>query len=225
MRSTLLLSFVFVAACTHQVTGPTGGADQNPPPAPSSTGSSQSPTVPVNAKRAFVTSTVFYGKLSAAVPGGAEDVKGGAAGDALCQQAADAAELGGAWQAYLSDADLDANTRLEGNGPWFSTKGTKLFNNKANLATKPLAPFNVDERGEAIEDPPGYDVHAVAWTGIGGGTCMSWSQSDDYAAGRVVVGIVGSAQQSWRAANASELGYSSSGWSCSRPAHLYCFEK
>ncbi len=215
MRNTLLLSFVFIAACSHHVTGPTGGADTNPPPNTAPTGSSTSTTLPAGAKRAFVTSTQYYGSLSFAARSYAGEVGGAAAGDALCQQVAEAAELGGEWQAYLGDEEQDASLRLEGNGPWYAMNGTKLFNNKANLATKPLAAFTLDERGAAVESTDYREPVVAAWTGVAGSRCENWTSSSQTA--NPVVGLVGARDQSWRAA--------STHWRCSDRAHLYCFEK
>ena len=104
--------------------------------------------------RVFVTSSTFSGDL------------GGASGaDAKCATAAEAAQLGGAWKAWISTSNVNAIDRIADNGPWYLVDGvTRVFNNKANLLTSPLVPIFLDENGNAWQ---------------GGGLYGTWSGSDD----------------------------------------------
>lgn len=120
-------------------------------------------------KRIFVTRTAYTGNLRAA-GGGASGLEGG---DNLCNTAAAAASIGGRWVAWLSSGAVRAFDRVTGTGPWqLVGSGTTVFNNRAGLATTPLAPIDRDETG-ALRS-------AYAWTGTsnGGGPsgydCSGW---------------------------------------------------
>ena len=98
-------------------------------------------------KRVFITSSVYEGVLTQY---NAESV-GLAAGDALCQTAATAANLGGTWKAWLSDTNDGAIERLVDVGAYYLVDGlTKVFNNYANLGTTPLVPINMDETAATV---------------------------------------------------------------------------
>jgi hypothetical protein len=153
-------------------------------------------------KRFFVTATTYSGNL------------GGLAGaDAKCNTAALGAALGGTWKAWLSDGSNNAVDRINEVGPWFDVHGTKVFNNKANLATIPLAQLDFTEQGNQVLST------TSVWTGTASGgtkaslSCMGWSSSfgGDY-------GHYGSIN-------------STSGWTdsfdgtCDTVRRLYCIEQ
>ena len=86
-------------------------------------------------KRIFITTTSYSANL------------GGIAGaDNKCALAAMAGNLGGAWKAWISDGATNAIDRFTDVGPWKDLKGVTIFNNKANLATSPLAPLRCRSR-------------------------------------------------------------------------------
>jgi hypothetical protein len=181
----------------------------------SCTGGSNSAPPPANAKRVFVTSTGYPGDLGAA---GGRVGYGLDGADKLCQSAADAAGLGGSFKAWVSSSSGNAIDRITSDGPWYLVDGTtKVFNNKANLATTPAAPINMDENGQT-------PVAASVWTGTvaGGrstgtydGDCKGWNWSQNYD----VKGIVGSSDTtgtSWTSSAVTSF--------CTNQYRLYCFE-
>lgn len=123
-------------------------------------------------KRLFVTSTKYPGNL------------GGLTGaDQKCLTAAQAANLGGSWKAWLSDSSNDALDRITDVGPWYVREQSGIqsflrlvFNNKANLATTPIGSLTYDERGVS-------NSNDFFWTGtLTGGvksaqTCVNWTSS------------------------------------------------
>jgi hypothetical protein len=116
-------------------------------------------------KRVFLTSTKYEGDL------------GGVYGaDAKCASAAQAASLGGGWVAWISDSTEDAPERVHDVGPWYAVDGTtKMFDDKAGLATASLADQWTDENGALIQAP-------FAWTATLKGvktdlTCDDWTTS------------------------------------------------
>lgn len=98
--------------------------------------------------------------------------------DERCQLAADGALLGGTWKAWLSsDPDgLDAIDRIEDRGPWYDLTGALVFNNRANLATRPQVAPNRDENGDEV------DCLIYVWTGTSPGgassshDCCGWTK-------------------------------------------------
>jgi hypothetical protein len=116
-------------------------------------------------KRIFVTSAAYNGDLRTA-GNAATGLQGG---DFLCNQAAQAALLGGTWVAWLSDETHDAIDRINDVGPWFLVDGqTRVFNNKANLTTTPLASINQDETGVEV-----LPITPYVWTGTQNGGRVS----------------------------------------------------
>lgn len=167
-------------------------------------------------KRIFVTSQTYNGALQLAVP---RSTSGLAAADALCQLAADGAELRGKFKAYLADTTRGPSDDLADVGPWFSVSNRqmprKVFNNKANLSTAPLSSFNQDEFGA--------DVVGLAWTGVGGSNCANWTSSSSPSSsslsdGLGSVGQGGAPSGAWRTI-ANDRFY------CSDEARLYCLEQ
>lgn len=171
----------------------------------------------VPGKRVFVTSTTYSGNLVQAA--GAAD--GLAAGDKLCTQAAQAAVLGGTWQAWLSVKGTDAKTRMAAVvGGWYLLDGTKVFNNAANLTTQPLDSIHMTEQ-KTVLNMPGTSV----WTGtssggVGGGlgsNCLDWTLTVG-TMGVPVVATVGDTAFASKWTDGSSV-------SCSNRARLYCFEQ
>lgn len=160
-------------------------------------------------KRLFVTAQLYSGNL------------GGLAGaDQKCTTAATAGNLGGVWQAWLSDGTTDALSRFADAGAWYDLDGRKIFNNSANLATVPLDQLSRDEQGQAVD-------YGFAWTGTAnGGTrsgkhCRGWTSQD---AGTTADdfgthGIIGvsSYPSTWTEGT--------SPYACNQTLHLICLEK
>jgi hypothetical protein len=156
-------------------------------------------------KRIFITSATYEGYL-----GGLDGA------DAKCNTAASAAFLGGTWKAWLSDASTNAIDRINDVGPWSLLNGTRVFNNKANLATFPHSAIDVTDHGN---HEPGPGV----WTGtLIGGTksvnhCDSWLATS--LSERGTSGMSSSAS-SWTEISGLEGDY------CRETRlHLYCIEQ
>jgi hypothetical protein len=172
-----------------------------------------------NQKRMFVTSSAFTANL--AKQGG--KTTGLAGADHLCNNAAQAAQLGGAWRAWLSDSAHDAIDRINDVGPWLNvTKTVVLFPNWAALTQSPdevLWSYLTDEYGQMIS-------LAYVWTGTGAGghvasystdsvTCADWT--DDVGTyGEGWVGTVGYGAANWTDAQAEP---------CYQSYSLYCIEQ
>jgi Protein of unknown function (DUF1554) len=124
-----------------------------------------------NRSRVFVTSLEYTGKL------------GGLTGaDALCQNAATAANKGGTWKAFLGAGSDTAASRMVEAGPWFQeTKNGQFiltYNNKSNLTTTALATISIDERGTNLfQNSASYPQYWTGMTAAGvlGSTCTGWT--------------------------------------------------
>jgi len=156
-------------------------------------------------KRIFISRAVHEGSFG-----------GLAAADAQCNLYASAAEIGGAWTAWLSDSATDAIDRIEDVGPWYLVdEVTRVFNNKDGMRSVPINPIALDEYG---------DVNEIwVWTGTElGGTraenvCFDWP---DAFVGAIPVGAAGYS------------GFISNGWTyedrsadCRSTYGLYCIEQ
>ncbi len=168
-------------------------------------------------KHIFLSSTTYNGNL------------GGLTGaDQKCAAlAAGGTGLGTSWKAWLSDSTTNAIDRISDVGPWYLVDGTtKVFNNKANLQTVPLAAINQTELGAT----PGEGNFAkTVWTNtdLGGAkisavsanTCTNWT--DSTAATTIPTGNWGfAADAKWtnNAANDPRT--------CQQPfSHIYCIEQ
>lgn len=164
-------------------------------------GSSDNDGPPANLdgkKRVFATASSYSGNL------------GGLSGaDKKCQQAADGANLGGTWTALLASRNVGALERVKDVGPWYLVgSGAKIFNNAANLGTKPLAPLWNDEQGTRnIFD-------GSAWLGGEHGEssdedCSAWRSASD--------------GESGHAASLNDLSSYANG--CSDKLRLICLEQ
>jgi hypothetical protein len=146
-------------------------------------------------KRVFVTSNQYPGNIG-----------GVTQGDAICTLAAQAANKGGAWKAFLASSTEDAVSRMADVGPWYQERligfaPVKTFNNRANLTTTALAALRYDEQGRDLVSP-------LFWTGNRTSlNCMSWSSTSGYA----------------RTGNDDSLDLTD--WSCTGRASLLCVEQ
>ncbi len=169
--------------------------------------------------RVFVSSLRYSADLRTA--GG--QATGLASADYICQNLADAAEIGGNWKAWISTSTVNAIDRIVGNGPWYRMDGAVAFPNRARLGTTPVVPISIDEMGGTPD--PFYE----AWTGTALGgfkaplgsrqsvTCWDWTSTVDSTSVGGVVGDIDANGSTW---TNLATGY------CS-PFHrrLYCFEQ
>lgn len=134
--------------------------------------------------------------------------------ETFCQSSADAAGLGGTWQAWVGmTGDVPDSRFVHGTIPYVLVGGTQIATDWADLTDGNLAaPIGSDEHGT----PLGLD--SPSWTGVTadgktvGGTCNGWAAT---------------AANGWYGSSAA----TNSEWSfqgphtCSMKLHLYCFEK
>lgn len=177
------------------------------------------PTVPPGAKRVFVSSLRYSADLRTA--GG--QATGLASADYICQNLADAAQIGGTWRAWISTSTTNAIDHITGTGPWYRMDGAMAFPNRARLGTTPLVPVSIDEMGGTPD--PFYE----AWTGTALGgfkaplgsrqsvTCWDWTSTVD---STMVGGVVGDID-----ANGSSWTDLATGYCSPFARRLYCFEQ
>ena len=162
------------------------------------------PTVPPNAKRVFVTKTTYTG-----------DVDGLVGANALCQNAATAATLGGTWAAWLSDFNTDAIDRITSTGPWYLLTGEMAFANKAALATSPAVGIDVQEDGTRLV------IGERVWTGTRAGGTTDGSGASQLCGEWFSIGGTGTI---------GNTSLTDGGWTdaetlaCTTAARLYCFQ-
>jgi hypothetical protein len=137
-------------------------------------GASEAETGPTF-KRVFITSAKTQSNFG-----------GLAAGDAICQTAANGASLGGSWKAWLSTTAVSAASRLtHANVPYELVDGTIIASNWSALTSGiPLKnAIDLDEHGNYVA----YNVSTqtgFTWTGtaVDGGTstftCSDWTVSE-----------------------------------------------
>ena len=165
-------------------------------------------------KRVFVTSAVFSSNL------------GGLAGaDTKCQQAADAAALGGTYKAWLSDESTSVASRMTHAAiPYALVDGTIVASDWSELTSNFLAHAidRTEKNGAPLVVAASCGTWAAVWTGSQangdqdvGYTCSGWSgaQPSDN-------GDVGDASQtsSWWTDKCSMQ-------TCGHTAALYCMEQ
>lgn len=163
----------------------------------------------ISVKRVFVTSKTFDGNLKA--HGGTTDDNGLKGADAVCNEAAASAGLGGTWTAWLSVTGGDAINRVPDVAPWYLVdQVTKAFDTHAQLAASADVPVNMTENGDTVSGP--------AWTGttlLGtahAARCGEWKTN-------------GTSLGAWGdVANAFDWSYKDTQY-CSKAARLYCFEQ
>lgn len=136
--------------------------------------------VPASAhKQAFITSISLTGNIGAVAQAGGN--AGVAAGDAICRNLAQAANLADAasFKVYLGDGNTHPADRFQYGGPWQRLDGVKFADSFTQIRSGYVhAPLNVTETGAYALSQNQY-----AWTGIdtngsvGSQTCTQWSQS------------------------------------------------
>lgn len=200
--------------------GPISGPITSPSPSPSpSLSPSPSPT-PAPYKRVFVTKAQFNGNL------------GGLLGaDQKCMAAANSANLGGTFKAWLSSSTVSASARLtHASVPYKLLNGTVVASNWADLTDGTVQnPINVDETGVKT----GTTYNYAAWTATNASgniinpnnTCKNWTSISYYDAART--GLVNGNMFYSFLSNSSvywtDVGSDSK---CSGgTARLYCFEQ
>jgi len=175
------------------------------------------------ASRVFVTSTRHTGDLQSAgigLPGcgGGACADGLVGGDAICNQRATEAKLGGSWVAWLSTSTSAAEKRLPpGSGPFLlapsglrivaSDKGALLNSTEQGL----LATISKDEFGNPVT--PGVWTGTNAGGSLGSSACLDWTSSSGTDWG--LAGDAAEAGSSWTSAGTAV---------CNVPLRLYCFE-
>lgn len=218
-RTRLAIATVVLAACSSGGRGPHGDAGAGDDSGVSrADGAAAGDMASAMGKRVFVTSTLYYGNLQTTIGGVGNGISDG---DAACNLAAQAANLGGTWVAWLSTSTVNAVDRVSGNGPWSLVDGTKVFHNAAGLRLAALAPIDVDENGMKVD---GVNGEPSVYTGTAfGGTVENklgtdWTCGDWSATGPSDPGEKGDSRST------TTWTESSMGGGCGARLHLYCFE-
>lgn len=199
---------------------------------------------PTGSKRMFVTRAAYTGDLAVlgegqAAPGSDRGADGA---DRLCAAAAQAANLGGSWKAWISSCTMgpestcvDVHNAIDRiadvPGGWYNVnRSAHLFSNKGNLASYPLAnawtdgaaepKSNVlDEHGNAL--PTNEKDSTQVWTGTGNGgllaqgTCSGWT-APETGDTKGTIGLMTPDPSKWTNVTIEE---------CHHPSHLYCLEQ
>jgi hypothetical protein len=149
-------------------------------------------------KRAFVTNVSFSSNF-----GGAN------AAHWLCQKAANAANLGGEWVAWIAEGN---KTIVCSGGPWVLVDGKAEVGTCSDLmAGKLQHPIDLSE----TKQPPAGAIYV--WTGLAlngkptGADCTEWTSLQANA----TVGSIKRQDSQWTDAGPHD---------CAASAHLYCFE-
>jgi hypothetical protein len=200
----LALAALSFAACSGASTSGDTGTSASTGSSSTSGGSSGTSGLPAGAKRIFVSSASYVGSSLTGVAGA----------DQRCSLAAQAQDLGGTWKAIVSSNTQSPTDRIADVGPWYLLDGTKVFNNKAGLASTPLVPINIDEQGEALNGTS----DSMVWTGtlsgaVIGYSCDGWGGSDPE----------GGTNGLW--SSTSQWLDSSQFSDCGDSHHLYCIEQ
>lgn len=161
----------------------------------------------VLARRVFVSSSTLTGNL------------GGYSGaDATCQTLANAAGLGGAWMAWISDSSSSPSARFnQASYEYALLDGTIVASDWASLTSGTLAHgIDQDEHGQPV-DAGTTEVWTATATdgGLFADGCDSFGSSSS-SAPTVEVGVSGNVDATWTQVYAQF---------CSRTDHLYCIEQ
>jgi hypothetical protein len=187
-----------------------------------------------SAKRVFVTSQTFNGYLKW-YPGA----------DAVCQTAANDADLGGTWRAWLSgnggDRDAAKTRFTHSNIPYRRIDNKLVANDWSDLTDGIISnPINVDEYGNAITDQSFNSTKVWTNTAINGsaissireGNCDNFNTTD-LTGWNGIFGDINSQSSTWTK-GADKIFYSDSlsknvnmpeTTDCERGLRLYCFEQ
>ncbi|MBI2664249.1 IPT/TIG domain-containing protein [Candidatus Woesearchaeota archaeon] len=170
--------------------------------------------------RAFITQTQLSADMVAAaglLPNPYTGNNGLAAADAVCQNLADIAGLGGRWAAWLSDSNVDAKERVE-DLEYAKINGVIVANSKNDLLT--ADPQNLDSPIDFTESGA-TQANSWVWTATkqdglkSGNYCGDWT--DGASANPVVFG---SSFTDYRWTE-----HTSGPPHCTSVLHLYCFER
>ena len=106
--------------------------------------------------------------------------------DATCQQAADAASLGGTFRALLATSTATAISRFDlGGSNWVRLDGIELASSTAKLASgDTVAPLNVSERGVYLLPNGRVWTGAVTPSVVGDAACVDWTGAQPTVMGR-----------------------------------------
>jgi hypothetical protein len=211
-------------------TQPTGGATGedcfivSPTGAPGTIANADIASVQVSCgtkKLVFVTSAVYV-----------SDMGGLAGADAKCNALAAAANLPGAYMAWLAASAGSPSTRFtQSSTPYIRVDGAVIANNWADLVDGTLAnPINLTELGTAPQSPLGNCGGADVWTGLNAdGTpvppiagvwttsCYDWGPVSAYSC--VAAGVATATTTGWSAT------CEPCGGPCGQKAALYCFQQ
>lgn len=139
-------------------------------------------------KRVFISSTKTQSNFG-----------GLSAGDAICQNAASGAGLGGTWKAWLSTTTVSAASRLtHANVPYQLVDGTQIASSwNALVSGTPLKnAINLDEHGNYVTFNDSMQ-YGYTWTGTAADgasttyTCSDWTISENCSVSTDYVGTVG----------------------------------
>jgi hypothetical protein len=168
-------------------------------------------------KRVFVTSAAYAGNF------GANGTLALQAADTRCANAAQAANLGGTFVAWMSIATpaTTAASRLKEVGGWTLVDGkTEVAASLAVLQNGALDnAINIDEKGAAVANPQ------AAWTGTSSNgtanaaTCNSFTAVNGVGVnGLGMAGVTTAKNTTWTQSGAN-------GNPCAQALHIYCFEQ
>jgi hypothetical protein len=149
------------------------------------------------------------------------DMGSALSGDAECQSAANAANLGGTWMAWLSDSTTSPATRFApSNVPYLRLDGTAIATNWVDLTDGTLAaPISVDELGNDLSLSGDGEVWTATSTNgtMGFGDCAEWTSISSALMDYPSVGVLTGTGLDWTDVYLQE---------CSRTnVRLYCFEQ
>lgn len=163
----------------------------------------------VAARRVFLSSSTHDGDLGGAL-----------GGDSICQELADAAQLGGIWRAYLIDTHNGLNRHAQVNVPYIRLDGVRVADGWGDLADGSVqATISIDEWGRG--------AGGNAWTGMGevGGNsngdndCADWTFAGSGCLDGESCGYAGETNQT----NEHWDGFFV--FHCSSQRRLYCIEQ
>ena len=197
MRTNLLfgLAMVLLVACGSAGTGTDGGSGQ------------------LAIRRVFVTSARYNGDFKT-IGAGNDGLEGA---DRLCNTVAQGAGVPGTYTAWLSSPTVDAIDRIQDVGPWYQITADggaiKTFNNRANMASAPLAAIQYTESGIQV-------FSGAVWTGTDTGGRKTSQNCKGFTSQSPELGTTGTI--------ASTSGWTSNGGAganCSDDNYLYCFQQ
>lgn len=160
---------------------------------------------------ALIPSNATYKRVFAASVEHDGNFGGPSGGDALCNDAAHAAGLGSAFDAFLGTAAIAAPDRLQGAGPWYLVDGSRVvFADQASIVAAGATAHVSISQTELGTAPP-----TSVWTGWGAmysSDCSGWTS-----AGIEDGGTAGSTSGGWADAGGVP--------SCYVALSIYCFER